>query len=604
MKRTFAERRVYDGAKVTRGYRVTSIEVCKETPGTVPKEIVRVESHDEYSSGCKLHPRCIGHMCVTPAGSLLPFHGLALSTADILTQYTYATMEAFREDSSGYKRKLEETNKGKHGHLRSVLKTPVSGSARLVATPHTDSEIGHVYMSSHLASKLNFCAVETLEDKSVSMTYSERCLREGDYVILGRPPSLSIYNNQPLKVKFWSRETIGVHPEVFSHLGGDYDGDEAHVYPLSLPSSIKEAESWVVPPFPKFDKARQMFSSLGLGNPISRNLRGDMEFIQYTTLSASQMCLAKDTLELGDLTRNSDKFVFMLGDRMNDKTCASKFVEDAIQGVKDVMRQQLGQGSIGYLTRVAKIAMMNIVRSIDGGTYVITPTGRELLLDYTMPSVGSPSVRATMSLCGVAQQSALNAHKVGEVASTSFDFVSSLFLGRYSNSVSKYPASTPVNTLFVMSKDTPTYVVDQMKPMWKYFNDTQGIVIASDDYSGPGLKYCIGAYSPVVLAALRQPYVATVSLCLRALRVVYSYNGVGVEGDDLVDVAAGFSYEVGSSTLPITCSEGLSKRNLGWVERAMGSDLRVLGQVGGDISIPLSSTSATVMSNFRLLEDF
>lgn len=80
-----------------------------------------------------------------------------------------------------------------------------------------------------------------------------------------------------------------MHPEAFSQLGGDFDGDEGHIYPLGSPDSLEEAEAWVIPNFHKFDKARELFSSAGLGNPSTRELRGDMSFIEYTTVSAAQM---------------------------------------------------------------------------------------------------------------------------------------------------------------------------------------------------------------------------------------------------------------------------------------------------------------------------
>lgn len=605
IQKTLAERRVYDGARVKRGYKVTSIEVCKEDPGTVPTEIVKVSSYDEYTSGCRQHPRCIGHMCLTPENNLLPFHGLSLASSDTVTQYMFATKDAFVGNAQSYKAKLAATNKGKRGHLRSILKTPVSGSARLVVTPHVDDNIGHIYVSEQLARKITFCAAGKNVGETNSATFVERTLQEGDYVLLNRPPSLTIYNSQPLRVKFWDRETLGIHPEVFSQLGGDFDGDEGHIYPLALPLSLKEAESWQIPPFPKFDAARSRFSSMGLGNSLTNTIQGNMEFMEYTTLSAAQILSSDDVLELGNLTRNSDNFVSMLGARMRATNCADTFVTDSVQAVKDVMRQQLGQGRIGYLTRVAKIAMMNVVRSNQGGTYIVNSVGRQLVLKDTEPSSGSPAVRATISLCGVAQQSELNAHKVGESASTSFDFVSSLFLGRHATPGNNAVMSrTPVNTLYVMRSTIPSTVIDEMKPMWRYPSETQTIVIAMDNYCGVGLKYCIGAYSPVVLDNIGLAYGETIDLCHRALRVIYTYNSVGTEGDDLLDVAAGFAYEIGKSVYPVTSSSGLAARNLGWTERVMGCDLRLLGQISGNIEAPLSSTSATVMSNFDYLGSF
>lgn len=186
---------------------------------------------------------------------------------------------------------------------------------------------------------------------------------------------------------------------------------------------------------------------------------------------------------------------------MNDKETHKTFVADSIQGVKYVMRQQLSQGQIGYLTRVVKIGMMNVVRSDTGGTYIVTSKGRKLLLNYTQPSLGSPAIRDTTSLCGIAQveqQSQLNAHKVNEVASTNFDFISSLFLGRHVDNRAPKDllpyqvlslihdwSNTPVDNLYLLTLDTPQVVLDSMHPMWQYRSKTQVVVIASDAHTSP-----------------------------------------------------------------------------------------------------------------------
>lgn len=75
-----------------------------------------------------------------------------------------------------------------------------------------------------------------------------------------------------------------------------------------------------------------------------------------------------------------------------------------------------------------------------------------------------------------------------------------------------------------------------------------------------------------------------------------------MKGDDLVDMAVGFSYQVKASPFPMTFSNGLNDRDLGWMKRGIGSDLRVMGRISGQIDTPLTSTSATIMSNFDHLK--
>ena len=142
-------------------------------------------------------------MCVTPTGSLLPPHSLSFRSGDIRTQYYIAASKAFEDKNEDYIEELKKTNYGKYGHLRSIMSTPVSGSARLVCVPHVYSDPRVLFLPANLASKILFCLPMYYEDGMQGPTYVEREVREGDYVMLERPPSLSKYNNQPFRVMFW-----------------------------------------------------------------------------------------------------------------------------------------------------------------------------------------------------------------------------------------------------------------------------------------------------------------------------------------------------------------------------------------------------------------
>lgn len=120
-----------------------------------PRELVRVQNMEEYSSGCSLHHSgCFGHMCITPTGALLPPHALSFRSGDITTQYYSACNWAFYHNTEQYVDQLKRTNNGKEGHLRSIMSTPVSGSARLVAIPHVCNDYWFVYISRNLAEKI------------------------------------------------------------------------------------------------------------------------------------------------------------------------------------------------------------------------------------------------------------------------------------------------------------------------------------------------------------------------------------------------------------------------------------------------------------------
>jgi DNA-directed RNA polymerase beta' subunit len=181
---------------------------------------------------------------------------LSFRAGDIRTQYYLACAWAFKRDDSRYIEELRKTNYGKHGHLRSIMSTPVSGSARLVAGPHDSYDYGVGYLSRNLSEKILFCLPERNNDGSEGARFVERHLVEGDFVMLERPPSLTKYNNQPFRLGYWEKECLGVHPTVFSYFHGDYDGDEVQIYALGTEASIMEARSWEHPVNEKFTAAR------------------------------------------------------------------------------------------------------------------------------------------------------------------------------------------------------------------------------------------------------------------------------------------------------------------------------------------------------------
>ena len=157
MDRTHIERRVYKGAEVRRGYRVSAIRCVRDYAGSKPVELVRVPNLMEYSSGCGAHRgSCVGHMCENPTGNILPPHSLSFRSGDIRTQCYIAASKAFENDRPEYIDSLKRTDYGKEGHLRNIMSTPVSGSPRLVCISHDSEDPRLVYISENLVSRIVF----------------------------------------------------------------------------------------------------------------------------------------------------------------------------------------------------------------------------------------------------------------------------------------------------------------------------------------------------------------------------------------------------------------------------------------------------------------
>jgi len=599
MEKTFIERRVYKGAEVKRGYRVRGIKCVQDGRGSKPVELARVPNLMDYSSGCGVHRDgglCFGHMCETPTGNILPPHSLSFRSGDIRTQYYVAASKAFEDDRAEYAEALKRTNYGKEGHLRSIMSTPVSGSARLVCVPHDCSDPYVLFLSQNLASKVVFCVPRSTGEDVPSARYAERALREGDYVMVERPPSLSKFNNQPLKVAFWDIECMGMHPKVFSSFHGDYDGDEGHLYALGSRESVEEASTWRPPLDRNLSRAEEyMHESFPGVCPIIHE-GGGMDFMNYNTVSFTEVKEGKLGLPMGNWVRNKEEHMGMFKERMAVEKGTEGFLQEAVKGVKDIMRQQMSQGRIGDMSRVARIAAMCFSRGREGGTYVLTRRSKVLLNPLTEGCTGNPGSRCVMVLCQASQEAALHAHRVGSLESLGIDLVSCLLRGR-----AEEGAAVPQYTLLVFSGVHIDKVREELAAIWSYRAEGENVVaVARDDsVSAEMAASLIGAFSPVVLSRVRKEHRREV--CAVGVYVVYNYYGLELEGDDVEDMIEIMSYRVESSFLPLTTRDGMLGRGLSWIETLMACDYTKLPQLAGSCSGANSATSATVCANFSLL---
>lgn len=597
MEKTFIERRVYNGAEVKRGYRVRGIRCVQDKPGQKPIEMVKVPNLIDYSSGCPLHRgSCFGHMSCTPTGNMLPPQSLSFRSGDIRTQYYIAAAKAFEDDKEEYLKAMRLTNYGKYGHLRSIMSTPVSGSARLVCVPHDYENPYVMFISENLASKIVFCAPETTEDGSAGARYVERSLRQGDYIMMERAPSLSKFNNQPLRVMFWDVECMGVHPKVFSFFHGDYDGDEGHLYALAHPSSVTEASKWRMPLDHKLLKAERYMHENFPGKCRMTPEGGGMEFMNFNTLSFTEVKEGRIGLPMGDWVRNKAEHLEMFKKRMEVKKGTEFFLQEATRGVKDIMRQQLTLGKLGDMSRVARIVAMCFVRGKEGGTFVLTRRSKVLLNASTEGSTGNPASRCIMVLCQASQEAALHAHRVGSLESAGVDLVCSLLRGR-----AEEGHNTAQHTLFAFQGTDSHTVREVMKPIWCYDTvDGITVAVAKDDSMPEEMaEVLVGAFSPVVLAKV--PLERRRKVCSMGVYAVYNYYGLELEGDDVEDMVEVMCYRVEKSLLPATTREGMLSRGLSWMETLMACDYTKLPQLTGSSSGAYSATSATMCANFTLL---
>lgn len=587
-----ATRLVYKGGPVSGAARIKAVKVVK-APEDSNIDVVSVPNFAHYESGCRQHSACFGHYCRTPGGILLPPQSLSMRTGKITTEYLKASRYAFEGRKEEYLESLEKTNLTKEGTMQSMMSTPVAGSARLIATPMWyRREL--IWISKNLADKYKVCYTHFDEDGIMDPVYRERTLEEGDYVMLIRPPPLNIWNTQPMKIRFWNNDCIGVHPETFTMLHGDFDGDEAHLMALLHPLSIQECEAWSVPSNEKFDEGREEYIRDNNILETDEDYWHRCEFMNTTTVSSGQMSKAVMKAAYGNISRNKDSNLKTMHDRFNSEDTERDFVAQSIRGMKDVCKQQLSQGLIGYMTRVAKNAAMCFTRPASGGLYVATNSGTIKLCDDDLCDPGVPAVRAVMSLCEVAQQAALDSHRVQEGDMASHDFISDLFLHR----PVLEPKGKKLPTLIVFEKNTSDVIIAAVKPIWKFrTDDGVAVLCQAAKVAGDIALHVVGAYSPQVVAGTEKRKYTAQQLCYKGISAVCSYYKVRLTPIELNDLSYLMSFRIAWSTDPITTRKGLVARSLSWIETMEATETNV-SEMKTDWQKPFSSTSSMFMANF------
>lgn len=593
-----ATRKVYNGANATAPARVVSVRLTTH-PGPPRLRTVSVPNISHYESGCREHSDCFGHMCKTLGGSVLPPQSMSMRDGPIVTEYLKASNLAFQGKNEEYIEQLKRTNYTKKGTMRSIMSTPVAGSCRLIATPMWEAGRGYIGISPNLASKLRVCKVEVSNDGVRNLVYTETTVKEGDWAIVVRPPSLSIRNTQPMRYLFWKFDCAGIHPEAFSAFHGDYDGDELHTIPVFEPTSLNECESWEIPASSDFAEGRKLYKRITRDVNYDADNDSMCEFINYSTVSAQEMVEGVPDLVFGKVSRNKPEYVSGMHRRFTDADTESNYIEQSVRGMNDICRQQLSQGALGDMTRVAKCVAMCFFRPPSGGLHVAGRDGVKLLKDDGVKDSGCPAERAVMIFCAVAQQAALDSHRVRESDVSSFDFVSDMFIGKPIDSGKRLG----VYTLVVFDISVSEVETRGVKFLWKYHTGDEVVSLCDPSSLGPTqVKYVVASYNTMVLKTCYRAHKDIQRICKRALTLVSNYYGLSVSDIELHDLSHAMSYGVLSSKHQVTTRDGATHRSLSWVDKMLATDFTKVPHNLNTVSEPCTSTSAMLMNNFSVLK--
>lgn len=275
--------------------------------------------------------------------------------------------------------------------------------------------------------------------------------------------------------------------------------------------------------------------------------------------------------------------------RFNDPNTELKFVNESIRGTTDIITQQLSQGSIGEMSRNARISSSLFYRDRDGVLKCMTSKGPIIISDVRQPDIGFPSNRAVMLLCSKAQQAKLDAHRTGATQDGGFDMITDLFKG-----VSRSPGDNRYVTLCCFRSIEH---VNRHNIIWKTTDDDIWVTLVTPkSMKDAEFVDCIASYSPIVLRLM--PVDTVWKMCVRAIVVVCNYYGIKMSAIELTDLAWCISYQPGASEYPIFTRDGLVMRNLGWIETLLANNYTMIDSLECFKEEPRTSTPSMFMSNF------
>lgn len=577
MEQTVLTRSMYVGSPATPTYVIRSAAM---KPMNEPRAMP-VSTLGEYEAGCSLHRECFGHPCRTPGGCLMVPQGLAASKGDASNDYLRAAKAAFSGDTDAYKDILRSINLKKTGHMRrDILGTTISGSARLIIVPQVQFPMGTIALPRNIARIMKVPA--RIIDKATGMqtdVMGERSVEDGDWSIVVRPPSLTFYSTQPMRIRLWDTPTMGISPDDVGFWHGDFDGDEMHVYPVYEKDSVEECERWSRGGHVPFGKEMAKLEGMGY-----KDEQGDraLPFIPMTNVPMSHLRDGMPLTEFASGARMKKEHVIATGRRFN-ADIESNYVSESIRGMSDVARQQLTQGSIGYMSRIAKIVAMCFLRK-DDHLIVQASEGQMILVTDVGSSYGCPCLRGISSICSVAQQAALDSHRAGVEKMATYDMISNMLTGGD-------------DTVVVMELTCPL----AGRATWKTRKGDVYIGIVEEKaVEDVGTRGVVGAYSPWVLSNVESKF----NVCTAGVKLVCNYFSVAMSDDELHDVCNMLIFRCEKSRFPITCARGLKSRGIGWIDHLMATSYMNMNEICGEGTAgeaPATGTCALLTGNFTQL---
>ncbi|KNZ50834.1 putative dna-directed rna polymerase subunit beta protein, partial [Puccinia sorghi] len=395
-------RLAYAGAE-TWNFRRPSKYAIRDIEGPVPS--VSITNIADYETGCREHKDCYGHISVTPTGVKLVPGSLARRTTENRNLFNEAGKAALERTGKHatvrYQDFIRGIMLGKRGHIRgSMVSSPIEGSARLVIAPSWGLNYQEVSVPLSLAK--NFKVISCTDDAGSSLLrYREVPMKDGDWVILVRPPSLGHSNVQPFRVRIWDKPCLGLYPGHCSEYHGDFDGDEMQMYHVSSEDSVVECENWAPVGRDPFLEPASIYSRL-LGGTKPKNKGA---FMQASNMSIEEIEKGHPMPLLSAQSRMRSDMLMEFAQRVKEKHTP---------GIEVGLRY-VAASIAGDVSRQARLAASCFSVDEQGLITVCSGSSRSVLgTDELLAGTrGSVFMRGVNAMCAKAQQALLDSHRAG-----------------------------------------------------------------------------------------------------------------------------------------------------------------------------------------------
>ena len=603
-------RTVSDGKPVHGSFRVQSYKTQPLHNRSIPVQLVT--SYEEYLSGCGQHSeKCLGHYCITPRGTILLPQRMATSLGIMSNDYAKAAEMVFNRDSpsqeTAYRDKLYRLMLRKDGRMRgNMVAGPVDSSAReVIASCWLNSQ--EFAVPKMVAQNMKVLRVG--KDKSTGLPmghYMEDSLKEGDTVIIVRPPSLWARNVQPAKVVLWNHECFGPSASSIDEFHADHDGDEMQMYFIALDSSIEQCNNWIdlktcthlesVMNNPLPESIVQPLSSKDCSKTLDSEKYQELrkKYMVHSTLSVRELLEGKKLPSISKSARMKEPMVNMFVERLkNQKRVYKDFSPESDRGRRDVMAQQLNQGALGDMSRQARLAASCIKYQGNGVFHIkactetiksISVPLQRLDTGSSYPLGGNACVRAITALCKIAQQAALDSHRVSQDVSSKLNLINNLIVGGTESFIALESNTVPPSS-------------------WTYYSGKVTYCVVNNEIAKGWAQKLVAAYNPILLKAVKLVNGDVKEVCRKGIVLVCNYYGIKLTDLEMYSITELFCYRCDACSEPITNKVGMLKRDMRWISTIFANHygkIKVIQQKGKTSRFvqPETITDCIALCNF------